>query len=310
MILCIDVGNTNVKYAICDRDSFKATFRVATDLKRTSDEYGSQLINIMQVAKIDVSEITGAIISSVVPSLDYTLDKMHPLEITAETQDNNEAVILLNAINGQRFDNVKDNKITDTAAPVLVVNEDISGFQYGTVFSLAYEKVDVLQTSSLWESKKYYQYNPADTAVVYGEKATLTTSTYFMDTVYYVKEEGGVKTYSKTAQEGYTETSVISEEGKEYVSIQITLGDDTFNGTKKDENGNVYNRAVYELAWYANQVEGKKFGETETDYIVIDTNTDGAIYSYISLHETKPENVVDEAKKAEQLEAYQKQTLC
>ena len=76
MILCVDVGNSNIKYAICDRDSFKATFRVATDLKKTSDEYGSQLINIMQVAKIDVSEITGAIISSVVPSLDYTLDKM------------------------------------------------------------------------------------------------------------------------------------------------------------------------------------------------------------------------------------------
>ena len=76
MILCVDVGNSNIKYAICDRESFKATFRVATDLKKTSDEYGSQLINIMQVANIDVSDITGAIISSVVPSLDYTLDKM------------------------------------------------------------------------------------------------------------------------------------------------------------------------------------------------------------------------------------------
>ncbi len=76
MILCIDVGNTNIKYAICDRESFKATFRVATDLKKTSDEYGSQLVNILKVTDIDVNQITGAIISSVVPSLDYTLGKM------------------------------------------------------------------------------------------------------------------------------------------------------------------------------------------------------------------------------------------
>ena len=37
MIICIDIGNTNVKYAIFDRHELKISFRVATDLKKTSD---------------------------------------------------------------------------------------------------------------------------------------------------------------------------------------------------------------------------------------------------------------------------------
>lgn len=34
MIICIDIGNTNVKYAIFDGDELKISFRVATDLKK------------------------------------------------------------------------------------------------------------------------------------------------------------------------------------------------------------------------------------------------------------------------------------
>ena len=49
MIICIDVGNTNIKYAIFDGDALKFSFRVATDLKRTSDEYGSQLIGMLEL---------------------------------------------------------------------------------------------------------------------------------------------------------------------------------------------------------------------------------------------------------------------
>ncbi len=76
MIICIDVGNTNIKYAIYDKTTLKISFRVATDLKKTSDEYGSQLVNMLKVMEIRRGEITGGIMSSVVPSLDYTIDKM------------------------------------------------------------------------------------------------------------------------------------------------------------------------------------------------------------------------------------------
>ena len=76
MIICIDVGNTNIKYAIYDQDSLKISFRVATDLKKTSDEYGGQLTSMLSANGVNVKEIEGGIVSSVVPSLDYTIDKM------------------------------------------------------------------------------------------------------------------------------------------------------------------------------------------------------------------------------------------
>ena len=48
MIICIDIGNTNIKYAIYEGERLRISFRVATDLKKTSDEYGSQLVNMLK----------------------------------------------------------------------------------------------------------------------------------------------------------------------------------------------------------------------------------------------------------------------
>lgn len=76
MIICMDVGNTNIKYAVFDGDNLIMSFRVATEHKKTSDEYGGQLISILGNNKINASEIKGGIISSVVPQLDYTLERM------------------------------------------------------------------------------------------------------------------------------------------------------------------------------------------------------------------------------------------
>ncbi len=72
----MDVGNTNIKYALFDGDRLALSFRVATEHKKTSDEYGGQLLSILGNNGIKVSEITGGIISSVVPQLDYTLERM------------------------------------------------------------------------------------------------------------------------------------------------------------------------------------------------------------------------------------------
>ena len=72
----MDVGNTNIKYALFDGEKLALSFRVATEHKKTSDEYGGQLLSILGNNGIKASEITGGIISSVVPQLDYTLERM------------------------------------------------------------------------------------------------------------------------------------------------------------------------------------------------------------------------------------------
>lgn len=76
MIICLDVGNTNIKFAVFDGDDLKLSFRVATEHKKTSDEYGGQLVNILSNKGIKARDINGGIISSVVPQLDYTLERM------------------------------------------------------------------------------------------------------------------------------------------------------------------------------------------------------------------------------------------
>lgn len=76
MIICLDVGNTNIKFALFEGEELKLSFRVATEHKKTSDEYGGQLLSILSTNSIDGSAISGGIISSVVPQLDYTLERM------------------------------------------------------------------------------------------------------------------------------------------------------------------------------------------------------------------------------------------
>ena len=76
MILCIDIGNTNIKYGLFEGDKLKVSFRSATELKRTSDEYGTILLNMLAVKGILPADIRGAILSSVVPVLNYTIQHM------------------------------------------------------------------------------------------------------------------------------------------------------------------------------------------------------------------------------------------
>ncbi|PWM70404.1 MAG: type III pantothenate kinase [Bacillota bacterium] len=76
MILAIDVGNTNIKYGVFDGDKLAASFRVASQLKKTADEYGAVLTNLLVTSGIGISQIDGVILSSVIPSLNYTICHM------------------------------------------------------------------------------------------------------------------------------------------------------------------------------------------------------------------------------------------
>ena len=77
MLLAIDIGNTNIKYGIYGKDGvLAASFRVSSRLSRTADEYGSVLINLLASKGLKTSDITGVIMSSVIPSLNYTICHM------------------------------------------------------------------------------------------------------------------------------------------------------------------------------------------------------------------------------------------
>ena len=76
MILVIDVGNTNTKFGVFDGKKSVDSWRVSSDRSRTADEYGVTLCTLLSNSGIDKDKIEGVIISSVIPSLNYTIEHM------------------------------------------------------------------------------------------------------------------------------------------------------------------------------------------------------------------------------------------
>lgn len=72
MLLAIDCGNTNTVFSIWDGRNFVATWRIATDHKRTADEYFVWLSSLMMLTKTE-ARISEAIISSTVPRVVFNL---------------------------------------------------------------------------------------------------------------------------------------------------------------------------------------------------------------------------------------------
>jgi type III pantothenate kinase len=73
MLLVADVGNTNVVFALFDGMDVRARWRIATDPRRTGDEYAVWLLQLMAVEGIAREDITRIIFASVVPRADHNL---------------------------------------------------------------------------------------------------------------------------------------------------------------------------------------------------------------------------------------------
>jgi type III pantothenate kinase len=73
MLLAIDSGNTNVVFAIYDGERLRASWRAATNPKRTADEYAVWLNQLMALAGISAAAIDATIIANVVPEASFNL---------------------------------------------------------------------------------------------------------------------------------------------------------------------------------------------------------------------------------------------
>jgi len=78
MLLAIDAGNTNVVFALVDGREIKTRWRIATDPRRTADEYAVWLNQLLQLEGFDRSDISTVVIATVVPRA------MHNLEVLAQ----------------------------------------------------------------------------------------------------------------------------------------------------------------------------------------------------------------------------------
>ncbi len=73
MLLAVDIGNTNVVFALCEGRTIRAEWRIRTDIHRTADEYAVWLYTLMAHAKLAASDVTAAIVSSVVPDANFSI---------------------------------------------------------------------------------------------------------------------------------------------------------------------------------------------------------------------------------------------
>ncbi len=76
MLLTIDVGNTNTVLGVFRGEELVANWRLTTAREQTVDEYGVLTRNLFTLAELDRDAITGVIISSVVPPVNWTLAEM------------------------------------------------------------------------------------------------------------------------------------------------------------------------------------------------------------------------------------------
>jgi type III pantothenate kinase len=69
MLLCIDIGNTNLVFGIWDGSTWQARYRIRTVHDKTADEYAVMLKNLLGENHLELKSVTRAVIGSGVPQL-------------------------------------------------------------------------------------------------------------------------------------------------------------------------------------------------------------------------------------------------
>src|SRR3954454_16150512 len=77
MLLAVDAGNTNLVFALVDGGGIKARWRIATDPRRTADQYAVWLHQLLELEGYSKRDVTAVIIGTVVPRA------LHNLEVLA-----------------------------------------------------------------------------------------------------------------------------------------------------------------------------------------------------------------------------------
>ena len=132
MLLVIDVGNTNVALGIFDGQKLTSTWRVATDLRKMSDEYGLLISSILSHKGVDPKSITGACMCSVVPPLTSTFEEVchtyfsvDPLTVTAGVRTGLRIL----------YDNPRDvgaDRVVDAVAALKLYGSPVIVVDFGT----------------------------------------------------------------------------------------------------------------------------------------------------------------------------------
>jgi type III pantothenate kinase len=132
MLLAIDIGNTNIVWGVFEGSTLLAHWRLATDPKATADEYGALCLSLLGRTGRLPEQVSGAIISSVVPALTGTFESMitdyfhrTPLIVSADM----DTGLTLNYANPRE---IGSDRIVNAAAAYHRYHRDLIIVDFGT----------------------------------------------------------------------------------------------------------------------------------------------------------------------------------
>lgn len=162
MLLAIDLGNTNIKFAVFKEKEIVATFRLTTNMPRTSDEFGISIRALLESDGVEPSSIDAAIIASVVPNVMHSLNNaiikffdIKPLIVGPGTKTGIKLV-------KTNPNEVGSDRIVDGVAALELYGGPVIVVDYGTATKFDYFSKDhvfesavtcpgiMLSASSLW----------------------------------------------------------------------------------------------------------------------------------------------------------------
>ena len=76
MYLTVDIGNSNIVVGVYSGSELKQNWRMETDKNKSADEYGVILTHFFEHAGLDPADVEDVIISTVVPSMTYTMQHL------------------------------------------------------------------------------------------------------------------------------------------------------------------------------------------------------------------------------------------
>ena len=116
MLLTIDIGNTNLTIGLYEGSNLGARWRLATDHERMPDEYGMQILTLLQHGGCSPAQLHGVCMASVVPPLTGKLIQAcneylnkDPLTVTHKTKTNVKILV-------DQPSSVGADRIVDTVA--------------------------------------------------------------------------------------------------------------------------------------------------------------------------------------------------
>ncbi len=132
MLLAVDIGNSMVNLGVFDEDNLVANLRVSTDARRSSDEYGLMIRDLLALNGVDRATITDVCMCSVVPPLTGVFEEVSETYFHVKSLSVTAGVRTGLQIS---YDNPRDvgaDRIVDAVAAINLYGQPIIIVDFGT----------------------------------------------------------------------------------------------------------------------------------------------------------------------------------